>query len=244
MVAEFANYESWIEWVPIVALGAIPLALRRVLPLSLAFVGSFVGFIWVMVAPPLGRDAEQFGPAIAIGLAGGAIAGGVIGLVIGATHTRAPRDASAIVLAWAVAFGTVGAVIGGLGPSLFDWPPDLEIRTLLSIAIGGGVGWITGTVVGWRRTSSAPLPDAVQRSFLAVAAIAIALMGTAIILTILGHQFGPSIDNVTRHDRARLPSLAILYGVDTLVAIVTVLALSVRGLRASPRALEVASRAS
>jgi hypothetical protein len=143
-----------------------------------------------------------------------------------------------------VAFGTVGAVIGGLGPSLFDWPPDLEIRTLLSIAIGGGVGWITGTVVGWRRTSSAPLPDAVQRSFLAVAAIAIALMGTAIIITILGHQFGPSIDNVTRHDRARLPSLAILYGVDTLVAIVTVLALSVRGLRASPRALEVASRAS
>lgn len=231
MLAEFANYESWIAWVPIVGVLAIPLALRRVLPLSLALVGSFVGLVWVSIAPPLGRNAEQLGPELALGLGVGAAVGLLIGIVIQTSRTGSQRDASAIVLGWAIVLGTAGALIGGFGPSLIDGPPDLEIGTLFWIAIAGGLGWIAGTVAGWRVAGSAPMPDALQRTLLVVVAIAIAMFGAMIVVSIVGRQFGPSIDTFSRHDRQHLPILAWLWGLDTAVATLTVLVLALRGSR-------------
>lgn len=241
MLAEFANYESWIAWVPFVALLAIPLALRRTLPLCLALVGSFVGMVFVTLAPPLGRNAEQFGANLALGLAGGAVAGAMIGLLIQSVRTAPPRDASTIVLGWAIALGIAGAVIGGFGPSVVGGPPDLNIDVLFSIAIGGGLGWAVGARVGWRRAREAPT-DALQRSLLVIVAIAIVLMGASIVMTILGRQFGPSIDELTRHERHQLPTLAALYAIDTAIAMLTVLVLAVRGSRAAvavPAALPI-----
>jgi hypothetical protein len=54
MIAEFANYKSWIAWVPIVSLLVIPILFRRVLVVSLAFVGAFVRFVVTSISPPLG----------------------------------------------------------------------------------------------------------------------------------------------------------------------------------------------
>lgn len=242
MLAEFANDESWIAWVPFVALLAIPLALRRTPPLCLALVGPFVGMALVTLAPPLGRDAEQYGSNLAIGAAGGAVVGALIGQLIRSGRVAPPRDGSTIVLGWAIALGIAGAVIGGFGTSVFDGSPDLTIDTLFLIAFGGGLGWMVGTIVGSRRAREAPMPDAVQRSLLVLVAIAIAMIGATTVVTILGHRFGPSIDELTRHERHQLPTLAALYAVDTAVAMVTVLVLAVRGSRAAmtvPAALPV-----
>lgn len=240
MIAEFANYQSWIAWVPIVGLLAVPLALRRVLPLALALVGSFVGFVAVSIAPPLGRNAEQLGAEIAIGLIGGAAAGALMGLLIQAFRRSRPRDSSTIVFAWAIALAILGEVIAGFVPFLFDGAPDLEVGTLLSIAVGGGLGWIAGTMLGWRCARTAPPPDGFQRSLLVVAAIAIALMGWMIVLAILNRSFGPSIDSMTRHERHQLPLVAALYGLDTAIAALTLLVLAVRRTRAPAPAIAVA----
>jgi hypothetical protein len=242
MLAEFANYESWIAWVLFVALLAIPIALRRTLPLCLALVGSFVGMVFVTLAPPLGRDAEQFGAKLALGLTSGAVAGALIGLLIQSVRTAPPRDASTIVLGWAIALGIAGVVIGGFGPLDVRWAPDLNIDVLFSIAIVGGLGWAVGTLVGWRHAREAPTPDAPQRSRLVIVAIAIVLMGATIVMTILGRQFGPSIDELTRHERHQLPTLAALYAIDTAIAMLTVVVLAVRGSRAAvavPAALPI-----
>jgi hypothetical protein len=208
----------------------------------LALVGSFVGMVFVTLTPPLGRGAEQLGANLAVGLASGAVAGALIGLLIQSVRTVPPRDASTIVLGWAIALGIGGATIGGFGPSVFGGPPDLNIDILFSIAIGGGLGWIVGTLVGWRRMPKAPMPDALQRSLLVIAAIAIVMMGAATVVTILGRQFGPSIDELTRHERHQLPTLAALYAGDTAIAVLTVLMLAVRGSRTAmtvPAALPV-----
>ena len=53
MIAEFANYRSWIAWVPIVSLLALPLLFRRVPVISLAMVGAFVGFVAISVIAPM-----------------------------------------------------------------------------------------------------------------------------------------------------------------------------------------------
>ena len=57
MVAEFANYRSWIEWVPIVAMLTVPLVFRGVPVVIGAMVGSFVGFVVISITMPLGRLA-------------------------------------------------------------------------------------------------------------------------------------------------------------------------------------------
>ena len=41
MIAEFASYRSWIAWVPIASLLAMPLLFRRIPVVSLAMVGAF-----------------------------------------------------------------------------------------------------------------------------------------------------------------------------------------------------------
>ena len=87
-MAEFANYESWIAWVPFVALLAIPLALRWNLPLVLR-ARRFVRRNGLRHATRRsGRGAEQFGATLAIGLAAGAVAGALIGLLVQAGRTE------------------------------------------------------------------------------------------------------------------------------------------------------------
>ena len=59
MVAEFANYRSWIDWVPIVSLLAMPLLFRRVPIISLAMVGAFLAIllgIYAVLGIGLGWD--------------------------------------------------------------------------------------------------------------------------------------------------------------------------------------------
>ena len=148
-------------------------------------------------------------------------------------------------LVWALVLGIAGAVIGGFWPSVLAAPRPRH-RILFSIAIGGGLGWVVGTLVGWRLCGRRPMPDTLQRSLLVIIAIAFVMMGAATVMTILGHQFGPSIDELTRHERHQLPTLAALYAVDTAIAVVTVVMLAVRGARdchdgpsSAPRLLRV-----
>jgi hypothetical protein len=231
MIAEFANYRSWIAWVPIVALLAIPLLFRRVLVVSCASVGTFIGFVAIVATMPLGSDAEQLGANAAAGLAGGAAVGALVGLVLGLFRRGSqPRDASVIVVGWALGLGVLGALVGGFGPSLFGGSPDLSVPVLGTIAVGGGIGWAVGAAIGWRMARDAPSPGRFQRWILAVAAVAIALFGAGIIATIQSHAFGPSIDEMTRSERNSLPLIAALYCVDVALAVSTLIAVAARGI--------------
>ena len=132
MIAEFANYRSWIDWVPIVASLSIPLLFRRVLPLSLATLGAFAGFVATDLAPPLGRTAEQLGPNLALGLVGGALVGALAGVLLRTLRPslRSP-DHSVRVIGSAMGLGVLGAVLGGFTPSLLDGGPlDLNVEVL------------------------------------------------------------------------------------------------------------------
>src|SRR5437764_1675651 len=82
MIAEFAKCRSWDDWVPIWALVVIPLLFRRALPVSLATLGAFAGFFATDLAPPLGRNAEQLGPNLALRLVGGALVGALAGVLL------------------------------------------------------------------------------------------------------------------------------------------------------------------
>jgi hypothetical protein len=231
MIAEFASYRSWIAWVPIVAMLAIPLLLWRVLPLGLAILGAFVGFVLTLLEPPLGRDAEQFGPNLAVGLVGGAIVGAVVGGLIRILRPPdRPRDASAAVVGWAVGLGVIGALVGGFAPNFRGGSPDLNVEVLGSVAVGGGVGWSVGAIVGRWFARSAPPPGAGQRWLLAIGAAGIAIIGAGIVVSIPAHAFGPSIDEVSRFDRQQLPFIAALYCIDTTIAVLTLVAVAVRGI--------------
>jgi hypothetical protein len=230
MVAEFANYRSWIGWVPIVAILAVPLVFRRVPVVSCAMAGAFMGYVVILVTMPLGNDAEHFGANTAAGLIGGAATGALVGLIIGVLWKRSePLDASVRVVGWAIGLGLLGALIGGFGPSLFGGPPDLDVPVLGTIALGGVIGWVIGAAIGWRLTRTAPLPSRSQRWILVVAAIGFALLGGQTIATIQTHAFGPSIDEMTRADRDALPMIAALYCVGTALAVSTLVAAAARG---------------
>jgi hypothetical protein len=180
MIAEFANYRSWIDWVPIVGLLAIPILFRRVLAVSLALVGAFVGFVVISLTMPLGSDAEQLGANVAAGLAGGAVVGALVGAGLSALRPRSqPQDASVIVVGCSMGAGVLGALVGGFGPSLLGGSPDLEVAVLALIAVGGGIGWALGAAIGWRLARSAPSPGPVQRWILAVSAVSIACSAPA-----------------------------------------------------------------
>jgi hypothetical protein len=230
MVAEFANYRSWIDWVPFVGLLAIPILFRRVLAVSLALVGAFVGFVAISLTMPLGSDAEQLGANVAAGLAGGAVVGALVGAGLGALRPRSqPRDASVIVVGCAMGAGVLGALVGGFGPSLFGGSPDLEVAVLALIAVGGGIGWALGAAVGWRLARSAPSAERLQRWILGVAAVSIALLGASIVAGIQAREFGPSIDWMSRAERDSLPLVAALYCIDVALAVSTLAAVAARG---------------
>jgi hypothetical protein len=230
MIAEFANYRSWIDWVPIVSLLAMPLLFRRVPVVSLAMVGAFVGFVAISLTMPLGSNAEQLGANVALGLLGGAALGAILGAAGGGWHPRAtPRDASVTVVGYAVGLGLMGALVGGFAPSvLARQPPDLTVAVILLVAVGGGVGWSIGALIGWWSARSAPPPGRTQRWVLGVAAAGIALMGAAIVASIQERSFGPSIDGMSRWERQHLAITAALYCLDTTIVVLTLVAVAVR----------------
>jgi hypothetical protein len=230
MVAEFANYRSWIEWVPIVAMLTVPLVFRGVPVVIGAMVGSFVGFVVISITMPLGRLAGQLGANTAAGLIGGALTGALVGLVVGALRRRPePLDASVTIVGWAIGLGLLGALAGGFGPSISGGQPDLEVSVLGTIAVGGVIGWAIGAAVGWRLAQTAPPPARTQRWILIVAAIGVALFGGQTIATIQAHAFGPSIDEIPRADRDALPMIAAPYCVGTALVVSTLVAAAARG---------------
>ena len=234
MVAEFANYQSWIAWVPFVALLAIPFLFRRIPVVSGALVGAFVGFVVIMATMPLGSDAEQLGSNLAAGLVGGALVGALVGLVFGVLRPRPPRDVSVTVVGCALGLGVLGALVGGFGPSVFGAPPDLNVATLGTIAVGGGIGWALGAAIGWRIARGAQAPDRIQRWILLVAAVSMALFGASVVAGIQAQSFGPSIDGMTRAERDALPLVAALYCIDVVLAVSTLVAVAARGIISSP----------
>jgi hypothetical protein len=239
MIAEFADYQSWIAWVPIVGLLVFPLLFRQILPLTLAMLGSFVGFVATSLVPPLGRNAEQLGANLAVGIVGGAVVGALVGVLIRTVRppTRA-RDASVTVVGWAIGLGVLGAIVGGFFPSFFGDPLDLTVEVLRTIAVGGGLGWSVGALVGWRQARAAPTPANLQRWLLSVAAAAIAILGAWIVASIQACAFGPSIDYHSRPDRLQLPLIAGLCCIDTAIAVGTLVAVAVKG-RGSARNSEL-----
>jgi len=217
--------------VPIVALLAIPLVFRRLLAVSLALVGAFLGFVTISLTMPLGRGANQLGPNVAAGLVGGAVVGALVGVVLDALRPRSePRDASVAVVGCAMGFGVLGAIVGGFAPSLRGGSPALSVAAIGTIAVGGGIGWLFGATIGWRLARHAPQPGRVQRWILCVAAMGIALFGASIVAAIQARQFGPSIDRITRAERGALPLVAALYCIDVAIAVSTVLAAAARGI--------------
>jgi MFS family permease len=231
MIAEVANYQSWIGWVPFVGLLALPLAVRRVLAVSLALVGAFVGFVGICLTMPFGTNAEQLGANVALGLGVGAALGALIGLAIDARRSGSrPPDASVFVVGFPLGLGAVGALVGGFAPSLLTGTPsDLELSVIVTVAIGGGIGWAIGTAFGWHRARHAPLPSANQRWLLLIAAFSAALFGAAVVATIAAGSFGPPIDSMRRAERDLLPFVAALYSVDVALIVSTFIAAAARG---------------
>jgi len=54
-------------------------------------------------------------------------------------------------------------------------------------------------------------------------------MGAAIVASIQQRSFGPSIDGMSRWDRQHLALTAALYCLDTTIAVLTLVAVAVRG---------------
>jgi len=230
MIAEFASYRSWIAWVPIASLLAMPLLFRRIPVVSLAMVGAFVGFVAISLTMPLGSNAEQLGANVALGLVGGAAIGALLGAAVVGWHRRTtPVDASVTVVGYAVGAGLIGALVGGFAPSILArQPPDLNVAVILLVAVGGGLGWSIGAVTGWWAARSAPPPERTQRWVLSVAAAGIALTGASIVASIQDRSFGPSIDGMSRWDRQHLALIAALYCLNTAIAVLTLVAVAVR----------------
>jgi hypothetical protein len=125
--------------------------------------------------------------------------------------------------------GLLGALVGGFAPSvLARQPPDLDVAVILLVALGGGLRWSIGAVIGGWSARSAPPPGRTQRWILGVAAAGIALMGAAIVAAIQQRSFGPSIDEMSRWDRQHLSFTAALYCVDTAIVVLTLVAVAVR----------------
>jgi hypothetical protein len=136
-----------------------------------------------------------------------------------------------IVVGCAMGAGLLGALIGGLGPSvLAGGAPDLEVGVLASIAVGGGIGWAVGAAVGWRLARTSPSPDTFQQWILGAAAVSIALFGATIVAGIQAREFGPSIDWMSRAERDSLPLVAALYCIDVVLAVSTLVAVAARGM--------------
>jgi hypothetical protein len=169
------------------------------------------------------------GANVALGLVGGAALGAILGAAVGRRRGTTPLDASLKVVGYAVGLGLIGALVGGFAPSvLARKPPDLDVAVILLVAVGGGLGWSIGAVIGWWSARSAPPPGRTQRWILSMAAAGIALLGAAIVASIQQRSFGPSIDGLSRWDRQHLSLTAALYCVDTSIVVLTLVAVAVR----------------
>jgi hypothetical protein len=179
---------------------------------------------------PLGPYAEQLGANVAFGLLGGAALGVMLGAAVGPRDRKTtPLDASVTVVGYAAGLGLIGALVGGFAPSvLARQPPDLDVAVILLVAVGGGLGWSIGAVIGWWSARSAPPPGRTQRWVLGVAAAGIALTGAAIVASIQQRSFGPSIDSMSRWERQHLAITAAVYCLDTTIAALTLVAVAVR----------------
>ena len=226
------DYRDWIGWiVPIWLVAALGLALRRAPMLGLSIVGAFAGFVLISIAPPLGRNAEEFGSNVAVGLIGGAVAGALIAAAFGsdapAIVTRR-RGRSMMVVGVAVASGVAGAVILGFGLALLrEVPPDLDLVTFRAALAGGGIGWVAGALVGWRVTRDSRPTRPSERRVLLSAALPIAILGVSLASSVRDAAFGPMIDDVWRHDPL-LGSLEAWVWLDTAIGILTVVVVALR----------------
>jgi hypothetical protein len=232
-VQEIVEYRDWIGWVvPIWLVAALAAALRGVPILGFSIVGALAGFVLVSVAPPLGRDAEQFGPNLAVGLTGGAVVGALIGAVhrsgSAATAQRRRRRSKVSVVGIAIVSGVTGLLLLGFGVALVrEFPPDVDPVTLGAGLVGGGLGWLTGTLVGWRATRDGDPPNSRERWLLFSAVLPIAIMGALAASSVRDATFGPMMDGVgPRHPL--LARLEAFVWIDTAIGIVTVVAVALR----------------
>jgi hypothetical protein len=240
VLEQIIDYRDWIGWVvPIWFVVVLGLVLRRVPVLGLAIVGTFAGYVFVSIAPPAGRNAEQFGANVAVGLIGGALIGALIGAILrsgSSTKSERRRDRSMTVIGVAVASGVAGAVILGFGVALVrEIPPDLDLTTMGAAFAGGGLGWVIGALVSWYATRDADPPDTVDRWILLSAILPIAILGVMLATSVRSAEFGPMIEGI-RLRNPQLGPLGALVWIDTAIGIITVVAVALR--RASTGARE------
>ena len=231
VVGEFAHYQGWIAWVPVVApLLAIAAVFRRVPALSVGIAGGLVGLAITAAAfvvdDRLGQWLMIEGPLIGIGL------GVVVGAAIGHATSRNSgmvRDGSLLTVGLAMAFGSLGLIIGGFTPAIVHGaPPDMDIDVIVAATIGGSIGWILGAVIGWVRTADASPPREGQRWVLHLMALTIAFFGFVIGASITSARFGPMIDEIEPGDPRLAPTAAIVYAA-TALAVLTLVAVAERG---------------
>ena len=230
VVAEIAHYRSWIAWVPILApLFATALVFRRVPAVSLGVLGGLVGLAAVSVASIFGWVEEP--TTLLLGMGGGVALGIAVGIGVDHAKRRDPRwvrDSSVLTIGPAITLGVIGLIVGSFIPALLqESPPDMDPDLLVAAALGGGIGWCAGAVIGWQRAGDATLPSVAQRRSLYAMAVSFALLGTVVAFVIRNGPGGPSFDGV-RDDDPRLRSAAALVCVDTALSVATVLAVAKR----------------
>ena len=163
-----------------------------------------------------------------LGMGGGIALGIAVG--IGIAHakrrdSRWVRDGSVVAIGPAMTLGVIGLIVGSFIPALLQGsPPDMDPDLLVAAALGGGIGWCAGAVIGWQRAGDATLPSVAQRRFLYAMAFTFALLGIVVAIVI---RNGPSFDGV-RADDPRLRSAVALVCVDTALSVATVLAVAKR----------------
>jgi hypothetical protein len=123
--------------------------------------------------------------------------------------------------------GTIGLVVSGVAVGFSSGPPDMSIELLIVSVACAGVGWLTGTVVGWSRGRGARAACGPEAWCLRVGAVAFLLLGFIAVKDVTTSSFGPQIDDLGLHDPRRL-LLATVVRVDTALAIATLLTLSIR----------------
>jgi hypothetical protein len=230
VIGEIAHYRSWIAWVPILApLFATALVFRRVHAFSLGILGGVVGLAAVSVVSMFGWVEEP--TTLLLGMGVGVALGIAVGISIDDAKRRDSRwvrDRSVVAIAPAITLGVVGLIVGGFIPALLQGsPPDMDPDVLVAAALGGGIGWCAGAVIGWQRAGEAVRPSVTQRRSLYAMAFTFAFLGIVVAIVIRNGAGGPSFDSV-RDDDPRLRSAAALVCVDTALSVATVRAVAKR----------------
>ena len=101
----------------------------------------------------------------------------------------------------------------------------MSMVMLIAMCVGGGMGWIAGAVFGWIGGRDRPIPQGTTRLLLFAIAVAFAWVGIVEIHEARHGWFGPMIDDIGLGNPLRA-RLALSIGVDTALAVVTLLALA------------------